>query len=122
MLKTIHRALLDCFSGLGLPLYPADCVPDDAAFPYLTLAVEPPLTPARSGRVTLTLWFHSDSAHAERLSWGDQLLNLLPSRGVWLNSGSETLLLTPEKAAQPLREKTALGLRFLWALQCHPHA
>ena len=122
MLKTIHRELADYISGLGLPLYAVDCVPDNAALPCLTLAIEAPLTPAHSGRVILTLWCHSGSAHADRLTYGDQLLTLLPPRGLWLDTGYETLLLTPEKPVQPLYEKTVLGLRLIWKLQRYPHA
>lgn len=121
MLKTIHRELSEYVAGLGLPVYPADVVPDDAVFPYITLAAEIPLTPAQSGRVTLTLWCCSGAAHADRLTWGDMLLTLLPPRGIWLDTGYETLLLTPEKASQPLKEKTALGLRTSWKLQRYPH-
>ena len=121
MLTTIHRELSEYVSGLGLPVFPADCVPDDAALPYLTLAIEAPLTAAHSGRAVLTLWCQSSSAHADRLTHGDQLLTLIPPRGVWLDTGYETLLPTPEKPAQPLREKTALGLRTSWKLQRYPH-
>ena len=120
MLKTIHQELTAYIGGLGLPVYHADAIPDDAAFPYLTLAVEAPLTPLKPGHVTLTLWCHSGEAHAERLTCGDQLLTLLPPRGRWLNTGYETLLLTPEKPAQLLQERTALGLRITWKLARHP--
>lgn len=122
MLKTIHRELHDHIAGLGLPVHPADAVPDHAVFPYLTLAIEAPLNSAKPGHVTLTLWYHSDAAHADRLTYGDQLLTLLPPRGFWLDTGYETLVLTPEKPAQSLQEKTALGLRITWTLARHPHA
>lgn len=111
---------MEHISGVGLPLYPADVVPDDAVFPYLTLAVEAPLNTASAGRVTLTLWCSGPDAAAERLLLTDSLLTSLPPRGLWLETDYETLLLTLDKPTQPLREKTALGMRIRWKLQRYP--
>ena len=121
MLKTIHKGLMEYISELGLPVYPADGVPDGAAFPYLTLTAEAPLNATTTGRVTLTLWCSGPDAPADRLLLTDSLLTLLPPRGLWLETDYETLLLTLDKPAQPLREKTALGMRTLWKLQRYPN-
>ena len=120
MLKSIHQSLTEYVAGLGLPVHPAELVPDDAAFPYITLALEAPLNAASDGHVTLTLWCLGPEAHADRLVLGDALLSLMPPRGLWLQTDYETLLLTPEKPAQPLRDKTALGLRLLWRMRRYP--
>lgn len=121
MLTTIHKGLAEHIAGAGLTVYPADGVPDDAAFPYVTLTAEAPLNAASTGRVTLTLWCSGQEAPADRLRLTDSLLTLLPPRGLWLETDYETLLLTLDKPAQPLREKTALGMRTVWKLQRYPN-
>ena len=120
MLKTMYKALTEYIAKANLPVYPADCVPDDATFPYITLAIDAPLNAASEGRVTLTLWCLGTSAAEDRSLLCDTLLAMVPPRGLWLSTANETLLLTMKHPAQALQEKTALGMRILWTLRRYP--
>lgn len=122
MLNSIIRELIDFLSGLGLPVYQADCIPDGAPFPYLALEVTPPLTAALPGRVSITLWCRSGSSNADRIARTDALLTLLPPRGTWLETSLGAIILTPERSAEPVADKSARGLRTTWKLCFHPHS
>lgn len=120
MLMSIFRALYDLLTDAGLPVYLADCVPDQADFPYITAEIEAPLTSRSAGAVTLTFWFTEDQANSQRLSRMDRLLKQLPARGLWLTTDSGTITLRQEGNAACLREGDVQGMKTRWKLCCFP--
>lgn len=120
MLTSVFQALNGLLSAMGLPLYMADCVPQEAAFPYMTMAVSAPLTPATAGALTLTIWCCSDSSHADRVFYVDDLLTYLPARGVRLVMDDVAITLQQNGASACIREKGLMGLQTDWTLRCFP--
>ena len=123
MLSNLYQALVSHLSGLEAPVHQADCVPRDAAFPYVTMTLDAPPAPGSPGQATLTIWCLGDGAHAQRLRLADALLALLPARGLYLSlpEGAVTLRMNPSALARPLQDGEALGLRLTWELQCFPN-
>ncbi|MGN0753677.1 MAG: hypothetical protein ACI4ME_04390 [Aristaeellaceae bacterium] len=120
MLTSLFRAICDHLTPLGVPVYLADCVPDGAAFPYITANIAAPLAAHTAGAVTLTLWCAGDQANAQRLSQVDELLALLPARGIPLTTAAGVITLRQTGGARCLRESGALGIKTVWKLCCFP--
>lgn len=120
MLTSLYQALADRLSGLGVSLYHADCVPADAAFPYITFEAAAPLAPGRSGQLALTVWACGEAAHAQRLHLADALLAVLPARGLYLALAEGAAILAPPAGTETLQSGSALGLRLTWTLEYHP--
>lgn len=122
MLTDLYQALSARLSGIGAPLYLADCVPAGTAFPYLTAAMSVPLSPGEAGAITLTLWCHGDAANVERFRLSEMLAEQLPARGIRivLTGGACTLRL--KAGPTPVRSQEALGMKTVWALRCYPSA
>ncbi len=120
MLTSIYRALYHHLKQLGQPVYLADCVPEGAAFPYITAKIAAPLSPRAAGSLTLTCWSLDDQPRVQRLALANQLLNLLPARGLRLETDTGTIILRPEGSALCVRESAAQGMQTVWKLQCFP--
>ncbi len=120
MLTSIYRALFHHLKQLGQPVYFADCVPEGTVFPYITAKIAAPLNSRANGSVTLTFWFLDDQPYKQRLAQADQLLQLLPTRGLRLETEQGAILLRPEGSALCVRESAAQGVRTVWKLQCFP--
>lgn len=120
MLTSIFRALCEHMAPLGLPVYLAQCVPSDAAFPYITAKISVPLSTHATGAVTLTLYAPGDQPHSRFVSLADELLTLLPAHGFHLDTDACALALRQEGGAMCVREGAALGVRGVWKLRCFP--
>ncbi len=120
MLTSIYHALYEHMARLGLPVYLADCVPVTTAFPYITAKIAAPLAPHASGSVTLTFWSLDAQTNSHRLFQVDQLLTMLPARGLRLETEMGALVLRQEGGTLCVRESAALGLRTVWKLHCFP--
>lgn len=113
MLSQLHQLLYAQLSALGYAVYAADCVPDDARFPYLTFQAEPSADPDGMGCVTLTAWCRSTAAHSERMAFGDLLMQVVPSAGLplWLDGGLAVCWRQQQAAISYPAAKGALGVR-----------
>ncbi|MBR6667071.1 MAG: hypothetical protein IKL25_01700 [Clostridia bacterium] len=120
MLSHIFSALTDHLSRLTIPVYQADCVPEGAAFPYVTAEIAAPLTPVSAGSLTLTVWSRSSSAHTERLAKLDALHRLLPPRGAWLTVETGAITLTGDGPVRCLQDGVLLGAQSRWTLRFFP--
>ena len=59
-MTSIAKALYALYSGFGLPAYPEDGVPSDAALPYITYTIVQPDF-IDSGVHQARIWYQSDS-------------------------------------------------------------
>lgn len=101
-------------AALELPVYLADCVPAGAPFPYLTAEMQPALALQNSSTLTLTLWAHSSTSNAERLTRMDQVWALLPPRGIRLATGTGVLLLRLKSPVACVQDEDARGVQTVW--------
>lgn len=58
---TKEAALYKFFNGFGLPGYPANSVPDDAVFPWLTYEVVTGSMEDGENALTVNLWYYGES-------------------------------------------------------------
>lgn len=56
---TKEAALLDFFSGFGIPAYPSSAVPDDAVFPWLTYDLVTGAWGDGELSITVNLWYYT---------------------------------------------------------------
>ena len=121
MLTELYAALAALFGQAGATVYLVDCVPPQAAYPYVTLSADVPAAPDGMGTVTLTCWDACTSANANRLAALDALLALIPAGGlrIRLNSGTAALFRTAE-GASCVHAGPALGATLRLALRCYP--
>lgn len=117
MLTELIQALLAHLSAVDTPVYLADCVPDGAALPYITLAANVPLGDG-SGTLTLAAWH---TTNAGRIALAEDVAALLPPRGTYLPFSSGAVILHGGTAS-PIREAPLPGLRIVWKLRCFPAA
>lgn len=122
MLTELYQALITHLSPLGVSVYQADCVPQGAVFPYITLAVTAPLAEGAAGSLTLTAWHDSAQANAGRIAQADALAALLPPRGHCFALETGNVLLLPGSATSCVRDTSILGMRMVWKLRCFPAA
>lgn len=115
MLTELIQALIARLAAANVPLYLADCVPEEAALPYVTLAAVLPLGDG-SGTLTLTAWH---TTNAGRIALAEDLAALLPPRGTYLPLGSGAATLHTGTVS-PIHEAPLLGLRMVWKLRCFP--
>lgn len=120
MLSHIFSALHAQLSRLPYPVYMADCVPEGAAFPYITAEIAAPLTPAATGSLILTLWTKSSTAHYERLTHAETIHSLLPLRGAWLAAATGSILLTGDGPVRCVQDGPLLGAQSSWTLRFYP--
>ena len=110
MLSEFIQAIIAHLDGVSAPIYQADCVPDGAPCPYITLAATVP------GTLTLTVWHPTN---AGRIALAEELSTLLPARGTYFPLGTGAAILTGGSSTF-LREAPLLGLRMVWKLQLYP--
>lgn len=120
MLNELLEALCTHLSALDMPVFLADCIPNGVGMPYLAMELSLPVRPADPGKVTLTMWCLGGSAHAERVRLGDELLALLPARGICLRLAEHSVTLRPTGSVSTLRSGAAVGLRLTLVLGCVP--
>ena len=120
MLSHIFSALHARLARLPYPVYMADCVPEGAAFPYITAEIAAPLTPAATGSLSLTLWTKGGNAHYERLTYAETIHNLLPLRGAWLAAETGSILLTGDGPVRCLQDGPLRGAESRWTLRFFP--
>lgn len=114
MLTSIYEALFSFLSQLPYPVYLADCVPEGAALPYITMQIEAPLSSGETGALTLTAW---STSNAQRLSIAS-ILSI--GRGKWLATTTGALILTPDGSGMPVQAGPLLGLQSRWKLDFFP--
>lgn len=114
MLTSIYEAIFGLLSQLPYPIYLADCVPEGAALPYITMQIEAPLSPGETGTLTLTAW---GTSNAQRLSITN---TLMPARGKWLATTTGALILMQDGPTSPVQDGPLLGMRSRWKLHFHP--
>ncbi len=120
MLTDLYTALTERLSPLEPPVYLADCVPDRAVFPYITLSCVSPLTSGERGALTVTVWTEGHTANVRRLVLADEVLALLPPRGLCLTTASGAALLQQKGGASCVQESKALGVRIDYKVQFIP--
>lgn len=120
MLTALFEALVQQLSPLACPVYLADCVPQDAAFPRIAADLSPAPGPGQDGLVRLTAW--TGSTNAGRFALADALLTLLPPQGLCLSTAAGRALLFCDGQAECIREHDALGIRLTWRVRFYPSA
>lgn len=112
MLTTLYRQLCTRLTDAGFTACAEDTVPGGAAFPFVTCRIEPPLSMHETGRVTLTCWHRSGTAHADRLAAADALIRLIPSGGLQLplENGLAFIFRSGENAVAYPESPGALGV------------
>lgn len=121
MLSELYGRLAQWLTAEGFTVYAEDAVPPEAAFPFLTLRIEPALSPCEAGCVTLTSWHRSSASHADRLVAADALCALVPRGGLRLVLQSGLALLFPlEAPASWQKSQEALGVSLRFRLLCCP--
>lgn len=122
LLTELFAALTRLLKPLNMPLYLADCLPRQTPLPYAAVSVDPPGAEG-PGRIELTGWVHSASAHQERLAWGDALLTCIPAQGLALRLEHSDVLLLRAKNVPIACEHgaDALGLTIPLDLYVYEH-
>ncbi len=112
MLTELYTLLAARLQALGYPMWAADAVPDNAAFPFVTAVIRPSASLLGTGRVTLTGWCRSDARHADRLTLADDLLKLVPPGGLLLplTEGAAALFRGDRMAVEWPETPDALGV------------
>lgn len=120
MLTELYQALTTWLSGFDAPLYLADCVPAETAFPYLTASMSVPLSSGEAGALTLTLWCHGDAANTERFHLSESLAEHLPARGFRIALKDGTYTLRMKAGPTHVHSQEALGMKTVWTFRCYP--
>lgn len=120
MLTDLCMALVNHLSTLGAPVYLADCVPEGASFPYVTLDFAPSLDLCAEGTLAVTAWAAGDTANADRLVLAGDVLRLLPARGIRLASPTGAALIRQKGGVACVRESEARGVRMVYRVQAIP--
>ncbi|MBQ7850201.1 MAG: hypothetical protein IJ343_10795 [Clostridia bacterium] len=84
MLTALYQVLCQRLSEAGFTVFAEDCVPGDAAFPFVTLRIDASAPLQDGGAVILTGWLRSNAPHRDRLAMADALLRLVPGAGLKL--------------------------------------
>jgi len=117
VLSDLIQALISRLSPLDAPIYQADCVPANAPCPYITLSAAAPLGDT-AGAFTLTVWH---STNAGRIALAEEIIALLPRRGLTLPLPSGHAVITGGTSAF-LKEGPLPALRMTWKLRLYPSA
>lgn len=120
MLTSLFQAIVGRLASPELPVFLTDCVPEGAAFPYITAEIIAPLLPDREGSLTLTVWCRSDASNRDRILLTDRLFSRLPARGVRLALDNGTAILQLREGTACVHSRDALGVRTFWMLRCFP--
>lgn len=99
-MTSIAKALYAFYSGFGLPAYPEDGVPSDAALPYITYTIVQPDF-IDSSVHQARIWYQSDS-YAGVNSKADEIIDAV-GRSLMLTAGEGYVCLRPgTPLAQPM--------------------
>ena len=99
-MTSIAKALYAFYSGFGLPAYPEDGVPSDAALPYITYTIVQPDF-IDSAVHQARIWYQSDS-YAGVNAKADEIISAV-GRSLLLPAGDGSVCLRPgTPLAQPM--------------------
>ena len=112
-MTSIARALYAFYSGFGLPAYPEDGVPSDAALPYITYTIVQP-DYIDSAVHQARIWYQSDS-YAGVNAKADEIISAV-GRGLLLPAGDGAVCLrpgTPLAQHMPIEGKPEIKIVYL---------
>ena len=112
-MTSIAKALYAFYSGFGLPAYPEDGVPSDAALPYITYTIVQPDF-IDSAVHQARIWYQSDS-YAGVNAKADEIISAV-GRGLLLPSGDGAVCLrpgTPLAQHMPIEGKPEIKIVYL---------
>lgn len=112
-MTSISKALYAFYSSFGLPAYPEDGVPSDAALPYITYTIVQPDF-IDSGVHQARVWYQSDS-YAGVNSKADEIISAV-GRGLLLPAGDGAVCLrpgTPLAQHMPIEGKPEIKIVYL---------
>ena len=112
-MTSIARALYAFYSGFGLPAYPEDGVPSDAALPYITYTIVQPDF-IDSAVHQARIWYQSDS-YAGVNAKADEIISAV-GRGLLLPAGDGAVCLrpgTPLAQHMPIEGKPEIKIVYL---------
>lgn len=121
MLTEMYRKLHALLTEAGFTVWAEDAVPHDAAFPFVTLKIEPPAPMQGSGSVVLTGWHRGGTRHCDRLAMADTLLRIVPGAGLkmQLDGGLAILHRADRLQVEWPQSEGALGVRVRHALRVY---
>ena len=121
MLSGLHSALSEHLVQLDAPLFQEGCVPQGKAFPYIVMSLDAQPTPDTPGVLSLTVWCAGNAAHPRRLAMAEDLLTLIPARGIRLDTLQGcAVLFAGYTTAQCVGSGKCLGAQLTWKLHCFP--
>ena len=112
-MTSIAKALYAFYSGFGLPAYPEDGVPSDAALPYITYTIVQPDF-IDSAVHQARIWYQSDS-YAGVNAKADEIIAAV-GRGLLLPAGNGAVCLrpgTPLAQHMPIEGKPEIKIVYL---------
>ena len=112
-MTSIAKALYAFYSGFGLPAYPEDGVPSDAALPYITYTIVQPDF-IDSAVHQARIWYQSDS-YAGVNAKADEIISAV-GRGLLLPAGDGAVCLrpgTPLAQHMPIEGKPEIKIVYL---------
>ena len=112
-MTSIAKALYAFYSGFGLPAYPEDGVPSDAALPYITYTIVQPDF-IDSAVHQARIWYQSDS-YAGVNAKADEIISAVGS-GMLLPAGDGAVCLrpgTPLAQHMPIEGKPEIKIVYL---------
>ena len=112
-MTSIAKALYAFYSGFGLPAYPEDGVPSDAALPYITYTIVQPDF-IDSAVHQARIWYQSDS-YAGVNAKADEIISAV-GRGLLLPAGNGAVCLrpgTPLAQHMPIEGKPEIKIVYL---------
>ena len=112
-MTSIAKALYAFYSGFGLPAYPEDGVPSDAALPYITYTIVQP-DYIDSAVHQARVWYQSDS-YAGVNAKADEIISAV-GRGLLLPAGNGAVCLrpgTPLAQHMPIEGKPEIKIVYL---------
>ena len=112
-MTSIAKALYAFYSGFGLPAYPEDGAPSDAALPYITYTIVQPDF-IESAVHQARIWYQSDS-YAGVNAKADEIISAV-GRGLLLPAGNGAVCLrpgTPLAQHMPIEGKPEIKIVYL---------
>ena len=112
-MTSIAKALYAFYSGFGIPAYPEDGVPSDAALPYITYTIVQPDF-IDSAVHQARIWYQSDS-YAGVNAKADEIISAV-GRGLLLPAGDGAVCIrpgTPLAQHMPIEGKPEIKIVYL---------
>lgn len=120
-MEELIRTLTARLTSSTLPLYLADAVPENAAFPYLTAEVVSPFRMGEPGSIRLTLWCTGPNVNLARMVLHTTMTQYFPGRGLVLQGDNGRYVLRSE-AAQCVQSDDARGICTPMEVRFYPAA